>query len=233
MLNELRQRVATALNGAHSPGVLFSGGKDSLLLAALVREQRPDFTLIWFRTGESDSFVRRIIHSWQPLTCVSWNPADVYLLAENGERALVQEYDFGGVRFPVITDLAPGTRCSRILPMLAPQVYPTFDVLLWGARDEDQHWIKGSASFPPDGVEFGTAKVYAPLRAMTTTQVLAGIAELGLAYEPQPDSLPMCSACMETDGEVHCPELNRMIPAIQADWAAGLAAFRTNHHLEA
>lgn len=227
MLDALRQCVESALKGAQNPAVLFSGGKDSLLLAALVREQRQNFTLVWFRTGEPDEFTRRIIKLWQPLTVLSWGPRDYYMLAEGGERALVHEFDFNSTPFPVVTDLAPGTRCSRLVPPLTPQLYHGLDVLLWGAKDCDTHWLKGNTPFPPDGAPLGTARLYAPLRHLSDEEVLAALTALGVPYTPQPDALPMCSACLETTGEVYCPELKRTIPAERPDWVPAITAFRT------
>jgi hypothetical protein len=148
------------------------------------------------------------------------------------ERSLVHEYAFGAGRLPVITDLAPGTTCSRILPPATPELYPGFDVILWGAKDSDQHWVKGTAQFPPDGTLLGTAKLYAPLRHLTDHEVLDALASLGITYEPQPDALPMCTACMETTGEVWCPELQRSIPAEKVDSAALLTDLRNRFNLE-
>lgn len=226
-----RKNIADALATACTPAVLFSGGKDSLLLLALAREVRDDITAIWFRTGELDKHTRRVVKDWN-VTTLSWAPADVYLLAQAGERVLVQEYDFGGVPFPVITDLAPGTTCSRLLPPLTPTMFPGFDVVLWGAKDTDTHWLKGTASFPPDGHPLGFSRLYAPLRHMTDEGVAEALAALNIPYTAPADSLPMCSACMETDGEVDCPLLGHRIPAVQTNWAAGLAAFRQRFQLE-
>jgi hypothetical protein len=232
MINELRHRVQTALSGAQSPAVLFSGGKDSLLLLRLALDARSDLRAIWFRTGEPDRFTKQVLQDWAVPT-LSWNPADVYLLADDNNTALIQEYDFGGGRLPVITDLSPGRQCSRMLPQLVPALYPGFDVLLWGAKDCDTHWIKGSANFPPDGTMLGAARLYAPLRHLTDEQVLAAIEELGLSYTPQLDTLPMCTACMSEVGEVYCPELARMIPSVAVDLAPALTAFRNRFVLEA
>lgn len=232
MLTEVRQCVEDALIGAQRPAVLFSGGKDSLLLTALVRELRSDFCVIWFCTGEPDEHVRAVIRDWG-LTGLSWTPADMYLLAEHGERVQVQEFDFGGTRFPVVTDLSVGKRCSRKLPQFTGVMNPGFDVLLWGAKDCDRHWLKGAASFPPDGHPLGAARLYAPLRYMTDVEVRRAIEHLGLPYTPQADSLPMCSACMENDGEVDCPELGQRIRAEKVNWVPGLTAFRQRFLLEA
>lgn len=224
LLDTLRHRVQTAIAGAERPAVLFSGGKDSLLIAYLVRELTDAATLIWVRTGEPDKAVRRAIQRLGLLT-LSWT-SDVYLLQEGDERVIVHEIDLGGVAIPIVTDLAPGERCSRKLPVLTPYINPGFDVLLWGAKDTDTHWLKWNIPFPPDGAQVGAARLYAPLRDLTDAQVLEVLGELGVPYEPQLDALPMCSACMNALGEVYCPELRTMIPSVDTNWAAGVAAFR-------
>lgn len=232
MLDEIRQRIEVAIADAKSPAVLFSGGKDSLLLLALARELRNDLWAIWFRTGESDVFTRQVLHDWD-VPALSWSPADVYLLGQDTDRALVHEYDFDGIRLPVVTDLTPGATCSRTLPQLSPTIHPGFDVLLWGAKDTDTHWLKGNILFPPDGTLLGDAKLFAPLRHLTDEQVRAAIENLELDYTEQPDSLPMCSACFGDTGEVYCPRVGHAIPTESVDWEAGVNAFRNRFVQEA
>lgn len=188
-------KIAEAVSTAQCPAVLFSGGRDSLLLLALAREVRQDVCAIWFQTGGPTSFVRRIIHEWG-LTALSWGPADVFLLAEGPNRVLVHEYAFGDSRLPVINDIELDEQCAHQMPSRTPELYPGFDVLLWGVKDCDTHWLKGDAPFPADGFEFGGGKLYAPLRHLSDKQVAEAIVALNLPYECQPDSLPMCTACI-------------------------------------
>lgn len=218
----IRDKVVAAMDGAVSPAVLYSGGADSTLLLALAREVRNDVTAIHFRTGIPVSL--NAIRDWG-LTGLSWLPADTYLLSDGNSRVRVQEYDFDGMRLPVITDLTKGTACSRLPTPTVPFVATGFDVLLWGARDSDTHWLKGGMPFPPDGFILGKARLYALLREMSDAEVAEAVERMGLHIEPQPDELPLCTACFG-DGEVWCPLAQTTITGTAVDWAAGLAAFR-------
>lgn len=228
-----RHKIQQVLTGAQLPAVLWSGGKDSMLLLALVREIIPEPTVLWFRDGTPDHFAKRIIREWG-LTAYSWAPADTYLLTNGIDRTLVNEYSFGSDRLPVLTDLGEGTACSRKITPRTPQLFLPFDVILWGAKDSDTHWVKGSAPFKEDGFMLDNAHVHAPIRHMTDEQVRANLVELRIPYEAVADELPMCTACMTAgSSEVYCPELARNIPRVQWQAAKSLTAFKQRFGLEA
>lgn len=231
-MDQARKKVRDIFSTAQSPAVLSSFGKDSMLLLALAREVRTDFTVLWFRTGFDETFAKRIIREWN-LTAFSWAPAmDQYLLTNGSDRTLVQEYSFGSDRLPVLTDLAPGTACSRKIAPRTPQLFLPFDVILWGAKDCDTHWVKGNGHFKEDGFMLGNAHVHAPIRHMSDEQVRANLVELRIPYTTD-DELPMCTACMTAStSEVYCPELRRNIPRAQWEADKSLTAFRQRFGLE-
>lgn len=232
-METVRQTIREVLTGAQNPAVLFSGGKDSLLLLAIAREVRQDIAAVWFRTGEPDVELRRVLRDWDVPT-FSWAPADVYLLADGVNTSLVQEYDFGTACMPIISDIRSGNSCVfNHQRDRRPEMYTDFDVLLWGAKDCDTHWIKGDGTLPTDGFELGRARVYAPLRHMTDEQVYSAIIDLGLPYTVQPDELPLCTACLQAgDGKVYCLAVDQPIDRVNWDPALSLATFRNRFNLE-
>jgi 3'-phosphoadenosine 5'-phosphosulfate sulfotransferase (PAPS reductase)/FAD synthetase len=213
--------------------VFCSFGKDSLLVLALVRELRADVPVIWFRTGFDETFAKRMIREWN-LTAYSPSPADVYLLAQSNNVSMVHEYAFGGMRLPVITDLAPGETCSltRFSRRTPEMVYP-FDVVFVGYKDCDTHWLKGDAPMFDGSQRLDRAKLIAPIRHMTDAQVRNALYDLNIPLPPEQDELPLCTRCMTaTENEVYCPELQRFIPRTQWEADKSLTAFKQRFQLE-
>lgn len=214
-MEEAKRKVEEAITDAVAPAVLWSGGRDSSLLLRLAHTVRNDITAIHFATGIATDMglIRQL-----GIACLSWPAADTYLLSDGDRRVRVQEFDFGGARLPVVTDLEAGTTCSRLPEQRLPFVHAGFDVLLWGVRDSDEHWLKGALSFPPDGYVFGGARLYAPLRHLRDRDIPA--------VENAPaDALGLCTACFD-GGHVWCPARQQMIAGAAVDWSAGLTAFR-------
>lgn len=168
-----------------------------MLLLQLAREVRTDFTVLWFRTGQSERFAKWVIREWD-LTVYSYPPATSYLLMGD-ETAVVSEYSFGDNYLPVINDAVAGEPCTahQTGPFLR-QMHLPFDVMLVGWKDSDSHWIKGNAPLGIDGFPLGKSKLYAPLRHMNDEQVLNEINRLGVPYEEVDDTLVLCDDCRNT-----------------------------------
>lgn len=188
-MEEARRKVQQVLATAKCPAVLSSFGKDSMLLLSLAREVC-DFSVLWFRDGTDESFAKSIIRDWN-LTVFSWAPADIYLLTNGERQAMISEYSFGEDKLPMLTDLAPGEKMTVQLSIHTAPLYPPFDVILWGAKDVDSHWVKGAGKFKEDGFQLGGAKVYAPLRHLTDDEVRAGLDRLGVQYRTESDELQL------------------------------------------
>lgn len=161
-----------------------------MLLLALTRELRRDVTVLWFRDGTDESFAKSIIRDWD-LTVFSWAPADVYLLTNGEQQVMISEYSFGEDKLPMLTDLAPGEKMTLRLSVHTAPLYPPFDVILWGAKDCDSHWVKGAGSFKADGFQLGGAKVHAPLRHLTDDEVVAELDRQGIPYRKDSDELQL------------------------------------------
>jgi 3'-phosphoadenosine 5'-phosphosulfate sulfotransferase (PAPS reductase)/FAD synthetase len=225
-MERARQIIKEALSRAEHPAVLSSFGKDSVLLLKLVHEVRPDAEVIWFRSGltpEQGRFAKAQILA-QDLSVWSWLPSDAYVLPNGEGLTLVREQAFGPHRLPVLMDVEDGERCVFDFPKERTlELYPHFDVLLMGYKDSDSHEVLGGSGFcPADGWPLGEAKVYAPLRHMTDTDVWAAIKSLGVAYDEKrydeggadPDTYRACSECLK-EGEsatVYCPKTGERIP---------------------
>jgi hypothetical protein len=235
-MEKARQIIREVLAGATNPAVFCSFGKDSMLLLSLVREIKPDVSVLWFRSGGREDFAKRVIMDWD-LDVWSWEPADVYVLPNENGLSVVREQSFGLQRFPVVLDVEEGNRCiADFMPGRTSVLYPHFDVLFLGYRDSDEHWVLGGKGFcPEDGWALGKAKVYAPLRHMNDGQVWAAIKELSVPVDEEryfhdgndPDSLPACTRCLQEGAtEVWCLKEGKYIPRVGWDREESLRAFR-------
>lgn len=207
--------------------MLYSGGKDSTLLLHLVREVRTDVPCIWFRTGEPDRYVKQTIVELD-LTVISYAPADVFILSDGAQYSIVHDYRFGTHLFPLLVDVSTGTECSlQHCPQRTPTMELPYDLLLWGAKDSDTHWVTNGIALKEDGLMAGNARLVAPLRHMTDDQVRGNMVALKIPYTPVADELPLCTLCM-TPGvdQVYCPELKAFIPTHQWERDTALTAFR-------
>lgn len=224
-MDEARANVRRELREAASPAVFCSFGKDSLLVLALAREVRPDIPVVWFQTAATNvKFARRITREWN-LNVYGYAPADQYLLAQDDQVTLVQEYSVGDERLPVLIDLQDGEKCSlTAFPLRTTQMYLPFDLLLVGYKDVDTHWVKGEAKLFGENLKLGRAKVAAPIRHMTDDAVRAALLEMHIPQDETDDRLPLCTHCMTQDSdEVYCPDRGRYIPKEQ--WSRELALY--------
>lgn len=232
-MNHAREVIRAALEGAQSPAVLWSGGKDSMLLLAETRKIDPSIPCILF--GSPNTFARRMIMEWD-LEVWRWEPADVYVVPNEDGLTLVREQAFGAQRFPVLLDVEAGTQCiADVLTERTPRLFPHFDVVSSGYRDSDYHWSMGGRGFfPADGWSLGKAKVVAPLRHLSDERVWTEIKAAGIPVDTDryerggndPDMLSACTRCLQSSGKVFCPKEQREIDSVVWDRRASLAAFQ-------
>lgn len=228
-----KAKIAEALQGAQAPVVLSSWGKDSALLLNLVHAIAPLTPVLWFRLGTNQSFARAQILELQKrlVPVVSYPPAAIYAL-QDVETTLIAEYSFGPDRLPMAVDLVPGTACSlELQDQLLESIYQPWDLILTGYKDCDTHWLKGSNQLFPETLKLGLARVVAPLRHLTDSQVLSELSARNIAFDST-DSLPTCSACYSsTEQTVHCPKLNGPVPVQHWDRPTALNNFQRRFHL--
>lgn len=221
---QTREKIATILSEATNPVVLLSGGKDSVLLLFLAREIRPDLGIIWWQTGSNAKFVKRLIVDWN-LHVLSYAPSAQYMLGGQGRLSQVSEFAWGENRFPVVTDVIDGDKCSLLSYDKTPNAFHTFDCALVGWKATDRHWLIGDASFPPpDGVKLGMTSFFAPLRDWTDGQVWAATRALGLPYDKEvydggTDEISLCTKCYTSDAPVcYCPLKKTTVKVNSMNW---------------
>lgn len=181
------------LKSAERPAILFSGGKDSVLLLDIALKIRPDIAIIHFHDHLHPDVEETI--KVLDLDVLSWAPAARYLIPWNDGLVLVSEYSFEEARLPVLQDVIPDEkRCD--LEKLRPERlsyfgYP-YDVTLWGYRKSDELHPVMPKSFPKE-FRLGPTVMRAPLYEWETIDVIE--AAQRLPYVPCSDALAVCGKC--------------------------------------
>ena len=180
---------------AKSPAILFSGGKDSVLLLDIARKIRPDIAIIYLHDRLHPQ-VSRIIAEWD-LEVISWPPASQYFIPWGNDLALVSEYSFGNARLPVIRD-AVLSHSDCAIEKLSNKRMEYFDYpwseTLWGYRKADERHPVMTEPFPRE-FDLGPTHMIAPLYSWADRDVLGAIEYRKIPYEPFADEVTICPEC--------------------------------------
>lgn len=221
------------LSQAKRAVLCWSGGLDSTLVLAMLREQEVDFDILilgrerW--TKEQKKRTDDLIKEWD-LKCFTY-PAISQNLIGNGHLAAVFEYAVNGGVIPLVQDLIPGKRC--LFDVLEGHRCTTvpfeWDLFITGGRKDDTHW--SMRPVPNKEWTVGNTRFYAPLFDKNREWVKSELIKRGLGAEDVPDeadsgNLVACSKCLEGTDRVFCPKQQTEIDSIQWDRTANLRAFQ-------
>lgn len=183
----------TQLSDSKSPAILFSGGKESLLLLDMVREIRPSTVVIHFYDHLHPQ-VEEIIKGWD-LEVLSWRPAARYLIPWQSDIVLVSEYSFGNARLPVLRDIVDGDDCEleKLRTDTTPYFDYPFDLTVWGYRKQDELHPVMPSSFPRE-FQLGPTRMISPLYSWETEDVIEAVQRLPFAPVTN-DAIQMCAKC--------------------------------------
>lgn len=183
------------LSDAKMPALLFSGGKESLLLLDMVRGIRPDTAIVHFYDRLHPQ-VEEIIKGWD-LEVLSWRPSARYLIPWNSDAVLVSEYSFGNARLPVLRDIVDGEDCEleKLRTDRTEWFDNPFDTIIWGMRKGDELHPVMPAYFERE-VQLGSSRLIAPLYSWETEDVVEAVQRLPFTPVTD-DSIRMCARCRE------------------------------------
>ena len=94
LITGTRQRISDMLREARHPVLLCSFGKDSMVMLALVCEQRPDIEVVYFPVFDHPTkhqFANTIIQDWK-LNMVEWIPCERDVIGKGSHVEIVETY---------------------------------------------------------------------------------------------------------------------------------------------
>ncbi len=223
------------LDASKSYVLWFSGGLDSTLLLAKLRDQPIDFAIYTFRQNWTKAQAKRVddlIKKWN-LKVFSYPRMTSTYIGDGKELAIVNEIAIGNGVVPFVQDVVEGSRCILDLDTKVSGEPFKFDVHIFGSKRVDRHW--SLTDFVPgerwtqNGVEF-----WAPLYDYTTSAVQRELRSRGLDdsdADEQADTgnLSICHNCIKGSGKIHCPKEGRFIDSVVWDRQANLNTFRATY----
>jgi hypothetical protein len=184
-LRASRELIVKALNLWSKPCVLWSGGKDSMVLLHLLRSMLGKIPVVcwrepWFHY--KNKFVNRIIDEWE-LEVWDWHPARVALTKGNNRIDILNYYSFGQHPEAVMM-LSRGTErepaageklvCGKdtVLSRPATPFIPPWDLSFHGHKSTDIDLIHGNLPLEVDLMDTpGMMACAFPLRHWTDADV--------------------------------------------------------------
>lgn len=218
--------------GIRMNALLWSGGADSTVLLALMREAGEPFDIVSFREHWTPKFEKRVddlIRKWN-LTVYSYPAAYRSFIGDGKEVTAIFDYPIGGTVIPVIRDVVDGTKCIAEIDKPVMTYNPlNYDTYFVGTRREDRHYAV--PPFEKDTWQVGNATFHAPLFEKSREEVLALAEYFDIDTEvdeiDQSNNLSACSKCLDTSVEqVYCPEERAMIETVKWDPTRNLKMFR-------
>jgi 3'-phosphoadenosine 5'-phosphosulfate sulfotransferase (PAPS reductase)/FAD synthetase len=216
------------------PVILFSGGLDSTLLLALLKENGSSTDIVtvgretWGRK-QKERF-DALVKEWD-LTVLSYPPSRLSFVGDAKEITAVYEYAVGGAAIPLLRDVIEGDKCIAELDGYRMHESPiNFDLYLVGSRKADKHWTIETVA-PKKEWKVGEATFLAPLHDLSREEVQEMLKERGLPWEEVPDdedsgNISLCDKCLRAIEPVECPKDGTMISPMGVHLENNLKAFR-------
>lgn len=241
-LDNTRQLIEEALNGAQRPVLLLSGGKDSLLLLELCEPFRQRLHLVWARTSEvfphMRDFMRQRTQGWDFKELSSDQAA---YFARKGLPSAIIPVRQRPHEKPVGVMIQSAGYCCKDLqyrPLVRYVRQYGADVLLHGQTAEDLRNLR--LSVPGLFKSLKQTRLVAPLADWLSDEVMAYCRTQGVALPLQyltgfEDSLECWNCTVRTDlkrfqwMQQHCPELaSRLGEMMQSVYGTVIADYNTH-----
>jgi hypothetical protein len=216
----LRETLKRILDQAKTPVLAWSGGNDSNLILATLRDMNANVAVLQRRdlwTKEQKAQADKFIKDWN-LTVYSYPPVSLSFIGDGEQISLVSEYAIGGFKVPAVMDVADGTKCIADLPKQRMEYSPfQWTDYIVGTKATDRHYAFGEQPLTPDSHwQVGDVNFHAPLYDWSDAQVLDALKELDIEPKTTEEgNLEYCSKCLH-GVDVFCPKDQKYIPAI--DW---------------
>lgn len=244
-IKSARDIITAAMTEFRRPVVMWSSGKDSMVLLHLLWKH--NLPVILHRDPmlpRRYTFANDIIASWN-LTVHDWPPAASSIVKRNGHLSIMQRYEIAPGRsldLPVdLFEVEEVGACGLQDVLLRPKANFTapWDVFFTGAKSSDADALLGQMPLKVDILRnIGAPSFAFPLRYWTDEDIWQYIETYRVPYQKDryeqtdtgwheresklgnPDYLPGCTRCLDPDGpaSVHCPKLNRQVSNVSAQF---------------
>lgn len=224
------------LDASKSYVLWWSGGNDSTLLLAKLRDQPRDFAIYTFRqlwTKEQARKSDELIKRWN-LKVFSFPAASVNFIGKGNELSAVFEMAVGTGRTPIVADLIDGDKCILTTSDIRMAHEPfKFDVHIVGSRGTDSHYsldkfVPGER-WTQNDVEFW-APLYDYTREAVKRELRARKLDDSEADEREDTgNISICHRCIKSTEPVFCPKEGKTIDSVTWDRDLNLSQFRANY----
>lgn len=212
----------------------WSGGLESTLLLALLRQQPHHFDIVQMRDLWTKGQRKKsddLIKEWK-LKVFILPSANKFFIGQGDEITLVDEYPVGNSTIPMLRDVVEGTQCLGDMDKFrAPYAPIKWDLHIVGSRKDDTHYA-GGQNVQGERWKVGGEEFYAPLYHWTREEVIEKSIELGLNLDgDDTGNIEACSNCLKDVDRVWCPKLGQEIDTIKWDKADNLDYYRSKYGL--
>jgi hypothetical protein len=223
-----------------NPAVLFSGGRDSAVLLAmlLMAFGKDKLRVIQFRsdfTPQQKRYTNELMKLWD-FSIMSFQPSNRFLIPSGDGLALVDDYRLNGEILPVVRDFVHNSKiCGlELSEFKTPDINYPFDVTFVGWRKTDDFSLLGDFQ-PPKEVVIGGSRFYAPLYDLSDEDIAECQKFFNVPFDDfyeskdpaiSTNSIVACHNCISNQSPVFCPKSQETIPNINWDKQGNLDKFQ-------
>lgn len=235
LIDATRALIARQLEQSKRPALACSFGKDSMVMLALVREQKPDIPVLYFEAlphPTKHAFAERIAREWN-LNLILPKPIARDAIATGSHVELIEIFEIAPRRlmyFPIEAPAAfkpdADSHCAlaRLVTPLPVVTSLNFDGVFIGHRGDDDDPTYGEVPLISHTVDYGNFAYFYPLKDWTAGDIWRASSLLDIPqnrdrYERQDmsannDYYPLCTECLKPSvrDTAFCPQLGRDVP---------------------
>lgn len=219
---------------AKAPVLFWSGGLDSTLILALLRQENIPVDVVTFGrelwTKQQKKRADTLIREWD-MKVFSYPPLLRSFIGDGENISAVFDYAVGDAVVPNIRNLIDGDRCIADIDGMTMYRSPVrWDCVILGLRADDKHWATKGLKREQEWV-VGDTTFVCPLWDWNREEVQAALEAHGLPFtevsdEEDTGNAQFCQKCLRAIEPVECPKDGTMINPMGRHLQLNLSEFR-------